>query len=167
MLSYTYNLDNSRLCTKILEELPPLQDNPQRLPLFVLIFTVDTVPPVCQCGNDVSQTTPLDFNGAIVNFQPCTATDNSGSVTVTSRSHSPGARFPPGITEVIYEFTDPSGNSVTCRFRVTVIEGMYVHRWVVIPNIVTMVTKFENVDIFLIFFYNFQFLICRLMPGAF
>ena len=67
---------------------------------------------------------PLNAGGTNVPFTDCTATDNSGSVTLTSRSHSPGQRFTTGQTRVEYVFTDPSGNSVTCSFSVNVVEGI-------------------------------------------
>ena len=47
------------------------------------------------------------------------ATDNCGTVTLTS-NYSPGATFPPGTTTVTYTATDPSGNSNSCSFDVTV-----------------------------------------------
>ena len=67
---------------------------------------------------------PLNAGGTNVPFTDCTATDNSGSVTLTSRSHSPGQRFTTGQTRVEYVFTDPSGNSVTCGLSVNVVEGI-------------------------------------------
>ena len=91
---------------------------------IVMYFSVDSVPPVCTCGNDATQTTPLGSGGTNVFFTECTATDNSGVATRTSRSHAPGAFFNTGATQVIYVFEDPSGNSVNCGLTVTVNEGM-------------------------------------------
>jgi len=56
-------------------------------------------------------------------WTPPTASDNcSGAVTVTS-NYAPGSLFPVGITTVIYTATDPTGNSATCTFTVTVIDN--------------------------------------------
>ena len=57
-------------------------------------------------------------------WDPVTATDNSGSVTLTSNYQS-GSAFPIGENNVVYTATDHSGNSVTSSFIVTV-EGIFV-----------------------------------------
>ena len=44
-------------------------------------------------------------------------------MTLTSKSHSPGAFFPPGERTVTYVFTDGAGNTAECSFTVTVREG--------------------------------------------
>ena len=93
---------------------------------FVVLFlhAVDTVPPVCSgCNADITETISLNVGGTNIQFTECTATDNSGSVALTSRSHGPNERFNTGTTRVEYVFTDPSDNSVTCGFTVTIIEG--------------------------------------------
>ncbi len=54
-----------------------------------------------------------------------TATDNSGVVTLTGRTHAPGSTFNLGVTQVTYTFTDGSGNSATCTFNVIVVSGMW------------------------------------------
>ncbi|XP_072013269.1 uncharacterized protein [Amphiura filiformis] len=97
-------------------------DNRATCSWTVTVIEVDSTPPVCTCGNDVSQTTPLGTGGSNVVFQDCTATDNSQVATRTSRSHSPGAFFTSGRTDVVYVFSDPSGNTVSCGFAVTVTE---------------------------------------------
>ena len=48
-----------------------------------------------------------------------TATDNSGSVTLTSNYHA-GDVFPIGDTNVVYTATDQSSNIATISFTVTV-----------------------------------------------
>ncbi len=88
-------------------------------------FVVDRVPPVCQCGDDVFQQIPLNAGGATIIFEECQATDNSGIVTLASRSHSPGQRFPTGVTAVEYVFSDPSDNTVNCRVTITIVEGLH------------------------------------------
>ena len=49
-----------------------------------------------------------------------TASDNSGSYTLTS-SHSSGSEFPIGVTTVSYTATDAAGNSVIESFTIEVI----------------------------------------------
>ncbi|XP_076997754.1 sushi, von Willebrand factor type A, EGF and pentraxin domain-containing protein 1 isoform X2 [Tamandua tetradactyla] len=46
--------------------------------------------------------------------------DNSGSVLVITRSHTPGDLFPQGDTIVHYTATDPSGNSKTCDIHIVI-----------------------------------------------
>ena len=61
--------------------------------------------------------------GAIVNYTTPTATDNSGAITpVLTKGPASGGFFPLGSTEVSYTATDPSGNSSTCTFTVTVTD---------------------------------------------
>ena len=83
---------------------------------------VDTVPPVIACINDVVQTVNTGVAGATVTWVEPTATDNSGTATLTGRTHAPGNFFNVGTTQVTYTFTDGSGNSATCTFNVNVIE---------------------------------------------
>ena len=45
--------------------------------------------------------------------------DNSGSVTLTSNYQS-GDSFPTGDTYVVYTASDPTGNTVTTTFTLTV-----------------------------------------------
>ena len=87
------------------------------------LSTVDDVAPVVVCVDDITQTTPLGTGGLTVSWAEPTATDNSGSVSLSSRSHAPGSFFNTGSTQVTYVFTDPSGNSAVCTFLVAVNEG--------------------------------------------
>ena len=75
------------------------------------------------CIDDVSRTIPIGSFGVVIDFTEPTATDNSGSVSVRSRSHSPGQFFQTGTTTVTYVFVDLSGNTAECVFNVIVIEG--------------------------------------------
>ena len=52
-----------------------------------------------------------------------TATDNSGVVTLASRSHRSGQFFATGTTTVTYRFVDGSGNEAICSIDITIIEG--------------------------------------------
>ncbi len=54
-----------------------------------------------------------------------TATDNSGVVTLSQRTHAPGSFFVVGTTAVTYTYVDGSGNSAQCTFDVRVIERKF------------------------------------------
>lgn len=88
-----------------------------------ILHIVDSIPPVIACTNDLSQTVNTGVTGTTVTWTEPTATDNSGIVSLTSRTHAPGSFFPVGTTQVTYTFTDGAGNSASCTFSVTVIEG--------------------------------------------
>ncbi|XP_072037686.1 uncharacterized protein [Amphiura filiformis] len=88
----------------------------------ITVIEVDTIPPVVQCNDNISVSISLNIGGARVDWDEPTATDNSGFVTLTSKSHNPGAFFPPGERVVTYVFTDGAGNSADCTFTVTVTE---------------------------------------------
>ena len=95
--------------------------------IFVYKFyIVDQTDPVCQAIAPVNEVIPLNQGGTTVRFTEPQATDNSGTVTLRSRSHSPGQFFPTGSTQVCYTFADPSGNTADCCFDVVVTEGKYV-----------------------------------------
>lgn len=87
------------------------------------IITVnDQTAPVITCPATITATTPLGFCTAVVNFTP-TATDNcSGAVTIVS-SPASGTAFPIGNTIVTSTATDACGNSSSCIFTVTVLDG--------------------------------------------
>ncbi|PIK36144.1 hyalin [Apostichopus japonicus] len=89
----------------------------------VTVTTVDEVPPVIACvGLDVSGTIPLNGFGTTVQFREPTATDNSGTANVQSRTHTPGQFFRSGTTQVTYVFIDPSGNTAECSFNIIITE---------------------------------------------
>ena len=86
--------------------------------------SADNVPPVVSCIDDIIETSPSGVStGVVVNFEEPTATDNSGIVTLASRSHASGSFFLLGFTRVTYIFRDPSGNSGSCSFNVQVAAG--------------------------------------------
>jgi gliding motility-associated-like protein len=60
---------------------------------------------------------------AIVNYTLPAVTDNCGEVTATLVSGPPvGGEFLVGITEVVYNFADTSGNSIDCSFYIEVLD---------------------------------------------
>ena len=89
-----------------------------------LCLAVDEVSPVIVfCTDDVTSEIPLNQGGTTVTYIEPSATDNSGTVTVSSQSHAPGDFFVTGATSVTYVFVDPSGNTASCTFAVNVVEG--------------------------------------------
>ena len=88
----------------------------------------DNIPPVVSgCPiQGVTVTAPQGSSSASASWTEPTATDNSGGVVTRSSNGSPGQRFPLGITQITYTFTDPSGNQAFCRFTVTVNSGKIV-----------------------------------------
>ena len=87
------------------------------------LFLVDTTAPVVTCPADITQTVELGTTSVVVDFLDATATDNSGTVTLASRTNSPGSTFSVGDTIVTYTFSDASGNSASCSFRISVVTG--------------------------------------------
>ena len=86
-------------------------------------FTVtvaDSIPPVitsCPASQTIEATSVA---GAVANWTPPAASDNSGTATLTGSSTS-GATFPLGTTTVTYTATDPSNNAaIPCTFTITV-----------------------------------------------
>ncbi|QIE58286.1 HYR domain-containing protein [Rasiella rasia] len=80
----------------------------------------DTENPVITCPANITVNNDPGACGAIVSFA-ATATDNcSAAVTY---SQDPGTSFPVGTTTVTATATDPSGNTATCTFDVTVVDN--------------------------------------------
>ena len=84
---------------------------------------MDTQPPIIACINDITSTVATGVGGQTITWTEPTATDNSGIVTLASRSHAPGSFFPVGSTQVTYTYVDGAGNSASCSFTVTIVEG--------------------------------------------
>ncbi|XP_071819452.1 uncharacterized protein [Apostichopus japonicus] len=88
----------------------------------VIVNSVDTTPPAIEnCPSNIDVTVELGTPSTPVNWIEPTATDLSGTVTLSQRSHSPGSTFPVGMTVVSYTFTDSGGISAMCSFVVNVI----------------------------------------------
>ena len=77
------------------------------------------VPTILNMPSDITQNTDTGAATAVVTWTPATASDNSGSQTLTS-SHNPGDLLYIGDTAVTYTSVDPSGNKVTNTFVVTI-----------------------------------------------
>jgi len=85
-------------------------------------FTVtvnDNENPVISCpaSFEVVATSPA---GAPATFDDATATDNCSATVNRTSSLASGDVFPPNTTPVVFVATDPTGNTATCTFNVTV-----------------------------------------------
>ena len=85
----------------------------------------DSTPPVITgCPNNIVRNIELGaVSGTTATWTEPTATDDSGSATLTQRTNTPGSFFVIGTTQVLYVFSDPSGNSATCSFNVIILAG--------------------------------------------
>ena len=91
--------------------------------LFSLIYDSDNENPVISgCPSTQNANTDSGIATATVSWTPPTATDNSGTQTLTP-DYNPGDSFPIGTTTVTYTSTDAAGNTDTCTFDV-VVTGM-------------------------------------------
>jgi hypothetical protein len=80
----------------------------------------DAIDPIINdCPTDITVSNDAGDCSAAVDWTVPTATDNSGSVTLTS-NFDPGAVFPVGTTLVTYTATDAAGNQTSCSFNVNV-----------------------------------------------
>ena len=86
-------------------------------------FTVrvnDTQLPVITCPADIIVNPPVGTCTAVVTYT-ATVTDNCPGAAITVISGLPsGSTFPTGVTTVVLQATDASGNTATCSFTVTV-----------------------------------------------
>lgn len=83
------------------------------------VFVEDkTAPSIQNCLSDIVATANVECD-ATVQWTPPTATDNCGSVTMTS-THMPGNVFPVGNTVIKYTATDAAGNTAFCQFSIIV-----------------------------------------------
>ncbi len=86
---------------------------------IAVITVLDTVSPVINaCPSDIIVVPDSSECSPVVTWVEPTSTDNC-TVTLTS-NFSSGDNFPVGTTTVIYNAQDPSGNSASCSFTVTV-----------------------------------------------
>ncbi|XP_033625680.1 serine-rich adhesin for platelets-like [Asterias rubens] len=90
----------------------------------VNIVSVDTVPPVINCPEAISQSIPFGQSVAPVFWTIPTASDNSGTApTVTANpSFTPGQQFQQGTTTITYTATDAAFNSASCTFTITLTQ---------------------------------------------
>ncbi|XP_041457583.1 mucin-17-like [Lytechinus variegatus] len=90
--------------------------------LFVVnVIQSDPVPPlITGCPGDIERSISLEATDTPVSWIPPSATDNDGEIPDLISNFSPGARFSPGVWNVIYTSTDRAGNTQQCQFSITI-----------------------------------------------
>lgn len=85
---------------------------------------VDVTPPVILCYNDIEVATDFNTCGAIVNFLLPNAVDETDEHPTVTQISGPasGEFFPKGITDIVFEATDNSGNSSQCTVSIFVVD---------------------------------------------
>ena len=86
------------------------------------ICIVDEPPTFTSCPSDITASADSGLDSTSVSWTAASATDDNGSVTVSSDYQS-GDTFTIGSTTVTYTATDAAGSQSTCTFTVTV-EGL-------------------------------------------
>ena len=81
----------------------------------------DTTPPVFTSISSNITVTTTSWSGIVVNYAPATATDLTGTPTITY-SVASGTKFAVGTTVVTVTATDAYGNKTTKTFTVTVVK---------------------------------------------
>jgi hypothetical protein len=81
----------------------------------------DVTPPTITCPANITVNNDAGACSAVVYYVPV-ATDDSGVVSIVCIPPS-GSTFPKGTTTVTATATDPSGNSASCTFSVTVVDA--------------------------------------------
>ena len=88
----------------------------------------DTIPPVisgCPSGPVIAYTGAgsTTCQQTVTWTEPAAMDNCTGAMTFTTRTVAPGSTFTVGSTIVTYTFTDPSNNTSTCSFTVTVVDN--------------------------------------------
>jgi hypothetical protein len=86
---------------------------------FVVTVRDQTPPVLSACPGNINVGNTPNACGANVSWTPPTASDNCGTVVLTT-NHNPGAFFGIGQTNVVYTATDASGNTAVCTFSIRV-----------------------------------------------
>ena len=89
-------------------------------------LAVDTTPPTVSCPGDINETAQVGTSSAEIFFDDANATDNSGTVTLASQSHTSGSSFNIGMTTVTFTYEDGNGNTGNCSFLITISEGKFL-----------------------------------------
>lgn len=94
------------------------------LTFLQLLFAVDTTPPeIMNCPVVDPVIVELGMQVGFAFWVEPMATDNSGMVSLQSRTNGPGESFPVGKTTVVYIFIDPAGLTSICEFVICVDTG--------------------------------------------
>ena len=87
------------------------------------VTVLDTIKPlISACPIDITATNDAGVCGAVVTWVTPLESDNCQVDSLVSNFNS-GDLFPIGVTEVIYVAYDPSMNTDTCRFTITVTDN--------------------------------------------
>ena len=82
----------------------------------------NTAPVISNCPSDISLSVGSGVTSVPVSWTEPSAVDDTSAVTVTQTASS-GDSFGLGTTQVVYTFSDDSGNVAICSFVVT-LTGM-------------------------------------------
>ncbi len=92
--------------------------------MFPKLSSDNEHPVITGIPSNITQDTDAELPTAVVEWTEPTASDNSGSVTLTS-SHISGETFPIGVTRVTYTAVDDASNMIM-EFFAIFIEGTIV-----------------------------------------
>ena len=89
------------------------------------VTVIDNENPVIvfPCPTPLSKNTDLGICGAVVTFATPTAADNCSPTVARTSGLASGATFPVGTSTVVFTASDPSGNTESCSFSVTVTDN--------------------------------------------
>jgi len=90
-----------------------------------IVTVLDTVNPTISCPVDIVTSNDSAQCGAIIGFNYSTATENCGIdsiIQIDTTGLDSASFFPIGVTTLEYVAYDPSGNTDTCSFTVTVLD---------------------------------------------
>jgi hypothetical protein len=83
------------------------------------VTVVDTEVPTISCPSDINEDA-TSAAGAVVIYSTPVGADNCSAITTQTQGLASGETFPIGTTTNTFTVTDPSGNSTSCSFDVTV-----------------------------------------------
>jgi subtilisin-like proprotein convertase family protein len=89
-------------------------------------FTVrvnDTQAPAITCPANITATTPIGSCVATVNYTVTSADNCPGVTQALVSGQASGSAFPLGVTTNVWRATDAAGNTTTCSFTITVLDG--------------------------------------------
>ncbi len=91
-------------------------------------FTItvsDVENPAITCPPNITVSTGPTSCNAVVTYTAPAGTDNcAGTTTALSSGTGSGGTFPAGASNEVYTATDASGNTASCNFTVTVVDGV-------------------------------------------
>lgn len=88
------------------------------------VTVVDNTNPTITCSSNITVFNDPGICDAVVDYPPSVALDNcSGAITTQIAGFDTGSNFPIGTTTNTFLVTDKSGNSATCSFTITVLNG--------------------------------------------